>query len=136
MNLLRRKIDSYLYRWRTDEARKPLIIKGARQIGKTSSIMQFATAHYDNVVAINFVLEQKFKRIFDDGYDVDSIIKNITLIDQSLKFEAGKTLLFFDEMQDCPKCATCLKSFCMDRRYDVICSGSLMGINYRKIESD
>ena len=59
-------------------------------------------------MAINFVLEQKFKRIFDDGYDVDSIVKNITLIDQSLKFEAGKTLLFFDEMQDCPKCATCL----------------------------
>ena len=136
MTLLRRKIDIYLHEWKANDTRKPLIVKGARQIGKTSSIMQFATTHYENVVAINFVLEQKFKRIFDDGYDVDSIVKNITLIDQSLKFEAGKTLLFFDEMQDCPKCATCLKSFCIDKRYDVICSGSLMGINYREIESN
>src|SRR5574344_1625130 len=109
-------VPPYLHEWKANDTRKPLIVKGARQIGKTSSIMQFATTHYENVVAINFVLEQKFKRIFDDGYDVDSIIKNITLIDQSLKFEAGKTLLFFDEMQDCPKCATCLKSFCMDRQ--------------------
>lgn len=136
MRLLRRKIDQFLAEWRNDTERKPLIVKGARQIGKTSSIMQFATEHYPHVVAINFALQPKFHQIFDEGYDVDSIVKNITLIDQSLKFDAGTTLLLFDELQACPKCATCLKSFCIDGRYDVICSGSLMGINYQEIESN
>ena len=114
----------------------PLIVKGARQIGKTASIMQFATANYKNVIAINFVLQKKFKAIFDDGYDVESIIRNITLLNPNFVFEPGNTLIFFDEMQDCPLCATSLKSFSIDGRYDVICSGSLMGINYREIESN
>lgn len=114
----------------------PLIIKGARQVGKTASVMEFARANYRNVVAINFVLEQKYKAVFDDGYDVDSVIRNISLINPDFMFESGNTLIFFDEMQDCPQCATCLKAFCIDGRYDVICSGSLMGINYREIESN
>lgn len=114
----------------------PLIVKGARQVGKTASIMQFAYDNYKNVVAINFVLQQKYKAIFEDGYDVDSIIRNLTLIDPSIKIEANNTLFFFDEMQDCPACATSLKAFKIDGRYDVICSGSLMGINYREIESN
>lgn len=136
MKLLRRKIDLFLTEWKNSEGRKPLIVKGARQIGKTSSVMQFANNNYKNVVAINFVLQQKFKQIFNDGYEVDNIVKNITLIDQSIEFVPGETLLFFDEIQDCPQCATSLKSFCIDGRYDVICSGSLMGINYREIESN
>ena len=74
--------------------------------------------------------------IFDDGYDVDSIIKNITFIEPSLKFVPHETLIFFDELQDNPDCATSLKSFMIDGRFDVICSGSLMGINYNKIESN
>ncbi len=136
MKLLRRKIDLFLTEWRNSEGRKPLIVKGARQIGKTSSVMQFANNNYKNVVAINFVLQQKFKQIFNDGYEVENIVKNITLIDQSIEFVPGETLLFFDEIQDCPQCATSLKAFCIDGRYDVICSGSLMGINYREIESN
>ena len=136
MKLLRRKIDKYLKNWKEDENRMPLIVKGARQVGKTASIMQFAYDNYKNVVAINFVLQQKYKAIFEDGYDVDSIIRNLTLIDPSIKIEANNTLFFFDEMQDCPACATSLKAFKIDGRYDVICSGSLMGINYREIESN
>ena len=136
MNLLRRKIDTYLTDWKSRANRMPLIVKGARQVGKTASIMQFAKANYKNVIAINFVLQQKYKNIFADGYDVDSVIRNISLIDPSLKFEENNTIIFFDEMQDCPKCATCLKSFKIDGRYDVICSGSLMGSNYHEIESD
>jgi uncharacterized protein len=136
MHLLRRKIDDYLKEWRNNADRMPLIVKGARQVGKTASIMQFAHDNYKNVVAINFVLQQKYKVIFDDGYDVDSIIRNLTLIDPSLQFTSGDTLFFFDEMQDCPACATSLKAFKIDGRYDVICSGSLMGINYREIESN
>ena len=136
MKLLRRKIDKYLKNWKEDENRMPLIVKGARQVGKTASIMQFAYDNYKNVVAINFVLQQKYKAIFEDSYDVDSIIRNLTLIDPSIKIEANNTLFFFDEMQDCPACATSLKAFKIDGRYDVICSGSLMGINYREIESN
>ena len=136
MTLLRRKIDTVLQEWKERDDRMPLIVKGARQVGKTASIMQFATANYKHVVAINFVLQQKYKAIFDDGYEVNDIVRNITFIDPSVAFEAGSTLLFFDEMQDCAACATCLKAFCIDGRYDVICSGSLMGINYQEIESN
>lgn len=136
MKLLRRKIDRHLTEWKNRSDHMPLIIKGARQVGKTASVMEFARANYRNVVAINFVLEQKYKAVFDDGYDVDSVIRNISLINPDFMFESGNTLVFFDEMQDCPQCATCLKAFCIDGRYDVICSGSLMGINYREIESN
>lgn len=136
MKLLRRKIDEYLKKWKENKDKMPLIIKGARQVGKTASILQFANDNYKHVVAINFVLQQKYKAIFEDGYEVDSIIQNLTLIDPSLVFEPGNTLIFFDEMQDCPACATSLKAFKIDGRYDVICSGSLMGINYREIESN
>lgn len=136
MKLLRRKIDEYLKSWKENEMRLPLVVKGARQIGKTASIMQFANDNYKNVVAINFVLQPKFKGIFTEGYDVDSITRALTLIDPSFKLEIGNTLIFFDEMQDCPACATSLKAFKIDGRYDVICSGSFMGINYREIESN
>lgn len=136
MKLLKRKIDTVLEEWKADSERKPLIVKGARQIGKTESIRQFARTHYENVIEINFVFQKQFKRIFDDGYEVDTIIKNISLIDPSLRFPAGSTLFFFDELQDCPDCATSLKSFKIDGRYDVICSGSLMGIYYKQIESN
>ncbi len=114
----------------------PLIVKGARQVGKTASILQFASDNYKNVVAINFVLQQRYKTIFEEGYEVDSIIRNISIIDPSITIEPGNTLIFFDEMQDCPNCATSLKAFKIDGRYDIICSGSLMGINYNEIESN
>ena len=136
MRLMRRKIDDFLKEWKENEDRLPLIVKGARQIGKTASIMQFANDNYRNVVAINFVLQQKFKSIFDDGYDVDSVVRNITLINPNIELEPGNTIFFFDEMQDCPVCATSLKAFKIDGRYDVVCSGSLMDINYQEIESN
>ena len=134
--LLKRKIDNYLNNWKQNKDRKPLIVKGARQIGKTKSITAFAEANYKSVIAINFIKQQKYKQIFNDGYEVDTVIKNISLLDPSLKFIPNDTILFFDELQECPECATSLKFFCIDGRYDVICSGSLMGINYNKIESN
>ena len=136
MEMLERKIDAYLSNWKSNPQRKPLIVKGARQIGKTESIRAFGKANYESVIEINFVLEKKFRAIFDDGYEVDTIIKNISLREPSLNFIPHKTLLFFDELQKCPDCATSLKSFCLDGRYDVICSGSLMGIYYEEIESN
>lgn len=134
--LLKRKIDSYLQSWKTSVGKKPLIVKGARQIGKTRSIEWFAKNNYGHVVQINFVEQPKYKGIFDDGFEVDSIIKNISLLNPDYEFVANDTLLFFDELQACPNCATALKFFKIDGRYDVICSGSLMGINYREIESN
>ena len=136
MQLLKRKIDNYLKEWKSNPERKPLIVKGARQIGKTESVRAFAKANYESVLEINFVLQKKFRAIFDDGYEVDTIIRNITLLEPSWKIIPQKTLLFFDELQKCPDCATSLKSFCNDGRFDVICSGSLMGIYYEEIESN
>lgn len=132
----KRKIDIYLKEWKENPNHKPLIVKGARQIGKTESIVHFAKENYQNVIYINFVLEKKFCNIVSDGYDVDTVIKNISLIDPKKKFVESKTIIIFDEIQEYPDVATTLKSFCMDKRYDVICSGSMLGINYKKIHSN
>ena len=113
-----------------------MIVKGARQIGKTDAIENFAKNNYKHVVEINFILQKQFKNIFDDGFEADKIIKNISLIEPNFQFVPGETLIFFDEIQDCINCATSLKSFNIDGRYDVIYAGSLMGINYKEIESN
>ena len=132
----RRKIDDYLINWKSNPARKPLIIKGARQIGKTESIMHFARNTYENVIYINLALDKKYMQILADGYDVESVIKNISLVNPSLKFIPDKTIIIFDEIQENPDIATTLKSFKIDGKYDVICSGSMLGINYKKIHSN
>lgn len=134
--MLKRKIDKYLEEWKALADKKPLIVKGARQVGKTASIRYFGEKYYNNIVEINFALQPKYKQIFADGYEVDSIIKNITLLNPTLVFVPHETLLFFDELQEYPDCATSLKSFKQDGRYDVICSGSLMGLYYQQIESN
>ena len=133
---LKRKIDDVLLTWKQEPDHKPLIVKGARQIGKTESIRHFAEGRYEQFIEVNFALEPKYKTITADGYDVAGIIKNITLLDPSKKFVPGKTLILFDELQEFPDIATSLKSFCADGRYDVICSGSLLGIHYKKIHSN
>lgn len=132
---LKRKLDDFLLEWKHSADRKPLIVKGARQIGKTESIKHFAV-NYENFVNINFVLEKKYKTICEDGYTVQDVIRNISRIDSEKKFIPGKTLILFDEIQDYPEIATSLKSFCIDGRFDVICSGSMLGTNYKRIESN
>lgn len=136
MERLKRKIDNYLIKWKNNSNKLPLIIKGARQIGKTNAIRNFGENNYKTFVEINFALQPQFKTIFNDGFEVDNIIKNITLKMPELKLNEYNTLIFFDEMQDCVSTATSLKAFREDGRYDVICSGSLMGINYKEIESN
>ena len=136
MMYLKRKIDSFLCDWKKNSNHNPLIVKGARQIGKTESILHFAKQNYDNVVYINFVEEPKYKNITVDGYKPEQICKNISLLNPEVKFTKGSTLIFFDELQDFPEIATSLKFFKIQGIYDVICSGSLLGINYRKIESN
>ena len=136
MAYLRRKIDTFLKEWRADPARKPLIVKGSRQIGKTESICKFGDTNYENVITINFVEEPKYKMITTDGYRAADIIKNISMLDPTKHFVENKTLIIFDEIQEFPDIATSLKFFKLDGRFDVICSGSMLGINYRKIESN
>ena len=136
MARLRRKIDDFLIEWKNDKNKLPLIIKGARQIGKTDAIENFIKNNYKNIVEINFALQPEYKVIFDNGFSVDTIISNISMINNDFVFEPNETVIFFDEMQDCINCATSLKSFNIDKRFDVICSGSMMGINYNEIESN
>ena len=136
MVYFKRKIDEFLTDWKNNHPRKPLIVKGARQIGKTESILHFAHENYENVVYINFVLDKKYTTIVNDGYDVETVVKNITLINPSTKFIPDKTLIVFDEIQEYPDIATTLKPFNLYGKYDVICSGSMLGINYKKIHSN
>ena len=133
---LRRKIDHILSDWKRETGRKPLIVKGARQIGKTYSISKFGRENYASFISINFILQPEYLNIFSDGFDVNRIVKNISFINPAFHFVEGDTLILFDELQECPSCATSLKSFAIDGRYDVICSGSLMGLNYKEIESN
>lgn len=136
MTYLRRKIDKYLENWKKDQKRKPLIVKGARQVGKTESVLHFAREYYENIIYINFVEEPKYKMICEGGYSSDNIIKNISRIDPSKVFSDNDTLIFFDEIQAFPDIATSLKFFNIDGRFDIICSGSLLGISYKQIESN
>ena len=136
MERLKRKIDNYLIEWKNSSNKLPLIVKGARQIGKTNAIRNFGKNNYKTFIEINFALQPQFKTIFEEGFEVDNIIKNITLKIPDIELNEHDTLIFFDEMQECVSTATSLKAFREDGRYDVICSGSLMGINYKEIESN
>lgn len=136
-NYLKRKIDAFLLDWKNTPNKKPLIVKGCRQIGKTESIRHFAiSAGYESFIEINFVKDQKYKNIIIDGYETNQIIKNMSLIDPTKKFIEGSTLIFFDEITEFPEIATSLKFFNEDGRFDVICSGSMLGVNYKRIESN
>ncbi len=136
MELLKRKIDEILAEWKKDPDHKPLIVKGARQIGKTESIRLFARQNYKSIIEINFALQKQYLDIFNGGFEVDTILRAISFHNPYFEFIPGETIFFFDELQACPNCATSLKSFKLDGRFDVICSGSLMGISYKQIESN
>ena len=132
---LKRKIDKYLFDWKTNPNHKPLIIKGARQVGKTKSIENFAKRNYESIVEINFAEDPVYQQIVENGYSAEAVIKNISRINPGARFIKGKTLIFFDEIQEFPDIATSLKFFSLDGNYDVICSGSLLGIHYKEISS-
>jgi len=132
---LRRKFDDWLGLWKKDPNRKPLLVKGARQVGKTESIRHFANANYENVIEVNFVFQPEFKQITADGYKAENVIKRMSALNPLLRFIPGKTLLFFDEIQEFPDIATSFKDFKADERYDVISSGSMLGVHYKQIAS-
>ena len=132
--MLKRKVDDYLMEWKNRE-HNPLIIKGARQIGKTTSILEFAKKNYKNVIYINFYETPKYKNIFNDGFAVEDITKNLSALEPNLEFIPNNTLIFFDEIQEYIDATTSLKFFAIDKKYDVICSGSALGIKYKNISS-
>jgi predicted AAA+ superfamily ATPase len=107
-----------------------LLIKGARQIGKSFVIREFIKNNYDYSVEINFMLNPEYRDAFIGSLDVDNLIRKITRIDEKAKYKfvPNRTCLFFDEIQDCPRARTAIKSIVEDKRYDIICSGSLLGI--------
>ena len=135
MAYLKRKVDAFLHDWRNRADRRPLIVTGARQIGKTESILHFAANEYRQVVYINFVERPEFAKVTVDGYSAESIVRNISQIDGSFRFVPHETLIVFDEIQEFPDIATSFKFFNIDGRYDVVASGSLLGVHYKKIHS-
>ena len=132
--MLKRKIDVFLQEWKNRE-HNPLIIKGARQIGKTTSIMEFAKKNYESVIEINFISNPEYIQIFKGGFDVDFVVLELSILNPNLKFIPNNTLIFFDEVQEYMDATTSLKFFALDKRFDVICSGSALGVKYNKVKS-
>ncbi len=130
-----RKIDQALLTWKQDKAHLPILLNGARQVGKTEAVRHFARSAYSNFIEVNFVEQPEYKGILLDGYSADAIVKRMSLINPALRFVPGETLIFFDEIQECPDIATSLKFFKQDGRFDVILSGSLLGVHYKSISS-
>ena len=126
--MLKRKIETYLAAWKQSTDRKPLVIKGVRQCGKTYIVKKFAEENYKHVVYMNFILEPDKKSAFTGNLDVDTIILNLSALIPGARFENGKTCIILDEIQECKEARTALKSFQIDGRFDVIATGSLLGV--------
>ena len=127
--MLRRKIEKTLLDWKNTPNHKPLILKGCRQCGKTFSVLNFAKKNYEHVVYLNFFVNPQYASVFSGSLEVDHITMLLSaLMGKDAIFEAGKTVLILDEIQDCPDARTALKFFKLDGRYDVIGTGSLLGV--------
>ena len=133
--MLKRKITASLLTWKQDLDKRVLLVKGARQVGKTYSILDFAKNNYKSTIYINFEENPAYKEIFAGDLDMTTLIKQITLRVPNVKLVPGQTLLFLDEIQSCPRARTALKFLALGRQFDVIASGSLLGINYKDVPS-
>ena len=135
--MYKRKIEYFLLEWKNDPDRKPLVIKGCRQCGKTSSVLEFARKNYKNVIYMDFHEQNELCSLFEGSLQIDYLTVAISAAIPSARFEKGKTCLIFDEIQDCPQARSSLKFFKLDGRYDVICTGSLLGVNgYRTSDAN
>lgn len=133
--MYKRKIEDVLQKWFDTFNHKPIVIKGCRQCGKTYSVVDFAKKHYKNVIYMDFHEHKAYKSFFNGDLDVDTITTNIMLGIPGTKFIPKETCLIFDEIQDCPFARSSLKFFKLDGRYDVICTGSLLGVSgYKTME--
>ena len=134
--MYKRKIEEVLHEWKKKKGHKPLVIKGCRQCGKTSSVLDFARKNYQNVIYLDFHEHKDYKAFFAGALDVDTLTISITAGISNAKFVQGQTCLIFDEIQDCPNARASLKFFKLDGRYDVICTGSLLGVNGYKTKEE
>ncbi len=132
--MLKRKIVNKLAEWKKETTNKALLIKGARQVGKTTVVRQFAKENYKNFVEINFEQSPMARQAFDGNLDARSVLINLSAMGFG-PFEPGQTLVFFDEIQSCPNARTAIKFLVEDGQYDYIESGSLLGINYKDVPS-
>lgn len=133
--MLRRRIDEKLLEWKNRPNKMCLLLAGARQVGKTYSVMHFARKNYDYAIELNFEKNPAYRGIFEGSLEVDEILARISLVYPGAKFVPGRTLIFLDEVQSCPRARTALKFLTQDRRFDVIASGSLLGIRYKEESS-
>ena len=135
--MFRRKIEQVLLDWKKNKDKMPIVIKGCRQCGKTFSVLDFARKNYGNVVYLDFFLNPQYKSIFDDSLEIDNILVNISTLLPNVRIVPGDTCFVFDEIQDCPRARTSLKFFKIDGRFDVICTGSLLGVSgYRSQDTE
>lgn len=134
--MYKRKIESLLLEWKSQPKRKPLIIKGVRQCGKTSSVLAFAKANYKHVVYLDFRAYPEYKQFFYPNLDINDIVMRMTATIPNIVIEPHKTCFVFDEIQDCPIARSSLKYFSLDGRYDVLCTGSLLGVNGYKTKEE
>ena len=132
--MLKREISERLYSWKNENKKKALCVIGARQIGKTTIIREFARKEYKYFVEVNFILDKGAGQIFDGKLDADTIIENLTAFKMQ-KLEPGKTLIFLDEIQECPNARCAIKFLVEDGRFDYIESGSLLGVKYKEVPS-
>ena len=135
MNDLRRKFYDFLVAWKDNRRQECLLVKGARQVGKTFIIEKFGREQYESFIEFNFVLEPDTCELFEGSLKADDLYRKITAYDATRRIVPGKTLIFLDEIQDCANARTALKSFALDGRCDVIASGSLLGIKYKNKRS-
>ena len=131
MGELRRKFYDYLVSWKASKRQECLLIKGARQVGKTYIVEKFGREHYESFIEFNFVLDGEAAELFDGSLTAEDLYKKISAYKSETRLIPGKTLIFLDEIQECANARTALKSFALDGRYDVIASGSLLGIKYK-----
>ncbi|MCL2162894.1 MAG: AAA family ATPase [Oscillospiraceae bacterium] len=133
--MLKRKIYDELLRWKSLDNKLCLLVKGARQVGKTFIIELFARENYKHFTFINFAQNPTYKTIFERDLDVETIIKQISLRVPDAELVPGETVIFLDEIQDCTRARAALKFLTQDGRFDVIASGSMLGINYKDVPS-
>ncbi len=127
--MLKRKIMDQLIKWKESKEKKCLLLYGARQVGKTYIVDQFAKDHYDSYISIDFRKYPSLKSIFEGDLDVDTLISKISLFLPQSRFIPNNTLLLLDEIQDCPPARTSLKYWAQDDRFDVIATGSQLGVS-------
>ncbi|WP_350454277.1 ATP-binding protein [Slackia heliotrinireducens] len=130
--MLRRKMLDYLRRWRQEKEKECLLIKGARQVGKSFIVEEFGKSDYTSFVMVDFIKTPEFKGAFQGSLDPDDIYSRLSLLMPGAQYVEGNTLIFLDEIQECPQARSALKYLAQDRRYDVVASGSLLGIQYRQ----